>query len=121
MGPRRRQCRLGGRRDDHPYRLSYGQKRRLNLVSVLSYAPRLVLLDEVLIGQDPANAAFLLGLLGEHAAGGGAVVMVNHAPDITRRYAGRLVFFEGGTIAVDAPVGQAFDRLRALGKDAYAG
>ena len=114
-------CGLGDRRDDHPYRLSYGQKRRLNLISVLSYAPRLVLLDEVLIGQDPANAAFLLGLLGEHAARGGAVVMVNHAPDITRRYASRLVFFEGGTIAVDAPVGQAFDRLRALGKDAYAG
>ncbi|HNS50055.1 MAG TPA: ATP-binding cassette domain-containing protein [Anaerolineae bacterium] len=112
---------LGDRRDDHPYRLSYGQKRRLNLISVLSYAPRLILLDEVLIGQDPANAAFLLGLLKEHAAAGGAVVMVNHAPDVTRRYASRLVFFDGGTIAVDAPVDQAFDRLRALGKDAYAG
>ena len=61
-------CGLGDRRDDHPYRLSYGQKRRLNLISVLSYAPRLILLDEVLIGQDPANAAFLLDLLREHVA-----------------------------------------------------
>jgi len=112
-------CGLGDRRGDHPYRLSYGQKRRLNLLSVLSYAPRLILLDEVLIGQDPANAAFLLGLLAEHVAGGGAVIMVNHAPDITRRYASRLLFFHGGRIAIDAPTGQAFDQLRALGKSAY--
>jgi len=112
-------CGLGDRRGEHPYRLSYGQKRRLNLLSVLSYAPRLILLDEMLIGQDPANAAFLLGLLGEYSAGGGAVIMVNHAPDVTHRYASRLLFFNGGTIAVDAPRGQAFDRLRALGKSAY--
>jgi energy-coupling factor transporter ATP-binding protein EcfA2 len=112
-------CGLGDRRDDHPYRLSYGQKRRLNLISVLSYEPRLILLDEVLIGQDPANAAFLLDLLQEHVAGGGAVVMVNHAPTITRRYASRLLFFNSGQIVIDAPTGQAFDRLKSLGREAY--
>ncbi len=51
--------------------------------------------------------------------GGGAVIMVNHAPEVTRRYASRLLFFHGGTIAIDAPTGQAFDQLRALGKSAY--
>jgi energy-coupling factor transport system ATP-binding protein len=113
-------CGLGDRRDDHPYRLSYGQKRRLNLISVLSYKPQLILLDEVLIGQDPANAAFLLELLREHAAGGGAVIMVNHAPRITRRYASRLLFFNSGQIVIDAPTDQAFGQLRAQGRGAYA-
>ncbi len=112
-------CGLGDRRDDHPYRLSYGQKRRLNLVSVLSHAPRLILLDEVLIGQDRDNAAFLLDLLREHVTGGGAVVMVNHAPDITRRYASRVLFFNSGQIIVDAPPEQAFERLRESGREAY--
>ncbi len=112
-------CGLGDRLEEHPYRLSYGQKRRLNLISVLSYAPRLLLVDELLIGQDPANAAFLLDLLREHVDGGGAVIMVNHAPEITRRYASRLLFFNQGRILVDAPTGQAFAQLQALGKDAY--
>jgi energy-coupling factor transporter ATP-binding protein EcfA2 len=85
----------------------------------LSYAPRLILLDEVLIGQDPANAGFLLDLLQEHVARGGAVIMVNHAPEVTRRYASRLLFFNDGRIAIDAPNGQAYDRLQALGKSAY--
>ncbi|MFN2241087.1 MAG: ABC transporter ATP-binding protein [Anaerolineae bacterium] len=112
-------CGLGDRLDDHPYRLSYGQKRRLNLVSVLSYRPRLILLDELLIGQDSAHATFLLDLLWEHVLEGGTVLMVNHAPRITRRYASRLVFFNSGQIVVDAPTGSAIAQLRALGKDAY--
>jgi energy-coupling factor transporter ATP-binding protein EcfA2 len=112
-------CGLAERHDDHPYRLSYGEKRRLNLISVLGYAPRLILLDEVLIGQDPANAAFLLGLLREQVAGGGAVVMVNHAPGVTRRYADRLLFFENGRILVDAPAGEGLGRLEQMGRDAY--
>jgi len=112
-------CGLGDRLKDHPYRLSYGQKRRLNLVSVLSYKPEIILLDEVLIGQDPANAAFLLDLLREHASGGGAVIMVNHAPEISRRYANRLLFLDNGRILVDAPAEEARAQLLAMGKDAY--
>ncbi len=110
---------LGERLDDHPYRLSYGQKRRLNLISVLAYTPGLILLDEVLIGQDPENAAFLLELLRKRAAAGDAVIMVNHAPRVTRSYASRLVFFNEGKVTVDAPPGVAFAQLEALGMEVF--
>ena len=112
-------CGLQGREQDHPYRLSYGEKRRLNLISVLAYAPRLILLDEVLIGQDARNAAFLLELLREQVERGSTVVMVNHNPDVTRRYADRLIFFNTGKVIVDAPIEQAFRRLDALDQRAY--
>jgi energy-coupling factor transporter ATP-binding protein EcfA2 len=114
-----RQCGLEGRTQDHPYRLSYGQKRRLNLISVLIYRPALVLLDELLIGQDAENAAFLMSLLCEHIAAGGTVILVNHSPEATWCYASRLLFFENGQLAVDAPVQEAFQQLDALGKRAY--
>ena len=110
---------LGDRREDHPYRLSYGEKRRLNLISVLGYAPRLLLVDEILIGQDAGNAAFLLELLREQAEKGNAVILVNHAPEITRRYASRLLFFEGGQVVVDAPTDEGLRRLDSLGHSAY--
>jgi energy-coupling factor transporter ATP-binding protein EcfA2 len=112
-------CGLSHRRDDPPYRLSYGEKRRLNLISVLAYAPRLVLLDEVLIGQDAANAAFVLELLRERVEQGGAAIMVNHHPPITRRYAGRLIFFDRGRVVVDAPTEEGFRLLAAQGRQAY--
>jgi energy-coupling factor transporter ATP-binding protein EcfA2 len=112
-------CGIETRRDDHPYRLSYGQKRRLNLVSILGHSPRLILLDEVLIGQDAANAAFVLDLLSQHVDEGSTVIMVNHAPAITRRYASRVIFFQDGQIVVDAPTGAAFAQLETMGRTAY--
>jgi energy-coupling factor transporter ATP-binding protein EcfA2 len=112
-------CGLNDRIQDHPYRLSYGEKRRLNLVSVLAHAPRLILLDEVLIGQDAGNATFLLELLREQVARGSTVIMANHDPQVTSRYASRLIFFNGGCAIVDAPVCEAFQQLRSLGYGAY--
>ena len=52
-------------------------------------------------------------------AAGGAVVMVHHAPEITRRYTSRLLFFNAGQMVVDAPTHQAFEQLQGLGRDAY--
>ncbi|MBN1138102.1 MAG: ATP-binding cassette domain-containing protein, partial [Anaerolineae bacterium] len=112
-------CGLGDRRDDHPYRLSYGEKRRLNLISVLAHRPKIVLLDELLIGQDAANAAFLLDLLRERVAQGDMVIMVNHAPEVTRSYASRLIFLDGGRVVVDAPPELAFEQLVEIGREAY--
>jgi energy-coupling factor transporter ATP-binding protein EcfA2 len=112
-------CGLGDRHEDHPYRLSYGEKRRLNLVSVLSYSPRILLLDEMLIGQDMAHARFLLDLLQEQVRQGCTVMMVNHNPEVTARYASRLVFMEKGLVLVDAPVGEGLRALGSLGKRAY--
>ncbi|HOA24920.1 MAG: ATP-binding cassette domain-containing protein [Aggregatilineales bacterium] len=113
-------CGLAGRLDDHPYRLSYGQKRRLNLISVLAYRPKLLLLDEILIGQDATNATFLMALLYDHIQGGGAVIMVNHNPEIAARYASRLVFLREGRVLTDGPVAQGFDRLVKQGLGVYA-
>jgi len=112
-------CGLGDRRQDHPYRLSYGEKRRLNLISVLAYAPRLILLDELLIGQDIGNATFLLELLREQVEQGNTVIMVNHHPEVTRRYASRLIFFNDGRTIVDAPTEEGFQQLAALGREVY--
>ena len=112
-------CGLEDRRQDHPYRLSYGEKRRLNLISVLTYVPRLILLDEMLIGQDAENAAFLLELLRERVEQGSTVIMVNHNPEVTDRYASRLIFLKSGRAVVDAPTAEGFQRLAALGRCAY--
>ena len=54
---------LAGRRQDHPYRLSWGEKRRLNVVSAILHRPRLLLLDEPFAGQDWENLGVLLGAI----------------------------------------------------------
>lgn len=114
-----RGCGLERYRDTHPYRLSYGEKRRLNLASILSYEPRVILLDEILIGQDTENAALLMNLLREQTARGSTVVNVTHDPETTFRYSDRIVFLKDGRILLDAPTGEASDRLATLGLADY--
>jgi len=114
-----REMGLEHRAGDHPHRLSHGQKRRLNLAAALAHDPRLVLLDEVLIGQDPDNAARLMGLVRRQLARGAAAVMVAHDPEVVRAHAHRLVFLDGGRVVVDAPVAEALARLVGEGHDAF--
>jgi energy-coupling factor transport system ATP-binding protein len=108
-------CGLGRYLDIHPHRLSYGEKRRLNLASILSYNPTLILLDEILIGQDMENATLIMDLLKERAARGGTVINVTHDPETTCLYSDRVLFLQGGRVLVDAPTEEAFAQLAALG------
>ena len=63
-------------RDQLPFALSLGEKKRLALVSLLAYSPPVLALDEPLVGQDPHRSDLLLGALEEHRARGGVTLMV---------------------------------------------
>ena len=115
---------LAARRGDHPYRLSWGQKRRLNLISVLLHRPRLLLLDEPFAGQDWENARFLLRAIGDIVSGSptrprGACLIVTHDPRVVRHGCTRVVFLSRGRVELDAPVPDAFELLRSAGHAAY--
>ena len=110
---------LGRRIDTHPQRLSYGQKRRLNLGAVILHNPRLLLLDEILIGQDMHNAHKWMKMLKSYTADGHAVLLVNHHAALTQAYCDRVIFLEAGKKVVDAPVSTAFTELESLGFYAF--
>jgi ABC-type branched-subunit amino acid transport system ATPase component len=60
-------------------RLSYGNRRRVEIGRSLMSAPRLLLLDEPSAGLDPSAAAHLFGLVGRlHRDLGLTVVLVEH-------------------------------------------
>ena len=75
-------CNLGQYMERHPYGLSYGEKRRLNLASIFIYEPRLLLMDEPFIGQDLNNLNQLMSLTDDFTGKGGGVLMVLHEPEI---------------------------------------
>lgn len=104
---------------EHPFKLSYGQKRRLNLICALNYQPALILLDEILIGQDQKNAALLLATLKAYTHNGGAVILANHHPDLTQSTITRVIHLEDGHICVDANPHTAYAALRQQGKTCY--
>jgi energy-coupling factor transport system ATP-binding protein len=77
----------------NPFRLSYGEKRRLNIVSVLSYRPDIILLDEPFIGQDYENVQRIMDLLK-----GITCIIVLHDPFIAQAFCNRVLEMKGGSL-----------------------
>jgi energy-coupling factor transporter ATP-binding protein EcfA2 len=123
VGPQaERLLRRGGlwpRRADSPWTLSYGQKRRLNLAASTSHDPDLLLADEILIGQDPANAQRLMRHLRTLADQGSAVIVSLHNLAIAEQYADRAVLLEGGQLALDASIDALRPFLLSTGREGY--
>jgi energy-coupling factor transport system ATP-binding protein len=99
----------------HPFLLSYGQKGRLNLASVLAYKPRILLLDEVFIGQDLANVHFILKTIrkyvNEQKAG---AIIVNHLANPVMDYADRLIYLEKGKKILDVEAKNTYKTLKGV-------
>lgn len=68
-------------REELPVRsLSAGQKRRVGMARLLSRAATLWVLDEPFTALDTAAVDMLAGVLSEHVAEGGMVVLTSHQP-----------------------------------------
>jgi energy-coupling factor transport system ATP-binding protein len=82
--------------DVHPFRLSLGQKRRLNVASVQVTAPRLLMLDEPFIGQDLGSIQALNTRLQRARREGTAVLLVSHDLEVLSEMVDRAVVLDGG-------------------------
>jgi len=114
---------LADRRDQHPFLLSLGQKRRLSVASAIVKEQRILLLDEPTFGQDARNTFALLEKLEEWRARGTAIVMVTHDPDIVRRFATRVWEVEAGELRAERSPQEWADAVEAAlsGADSQAG
>jgi energy-coupling factor transport system ATP-binding protein len=74
------QLNLCDRAERHPQSLSQGQKRRLALGAVLARQPKICLLDEIMVGQDPNSLALMLNVLRNFTLQGGGLILTSHVP-----------------------------------------
>lgn len=69
---------LGGREDDAPSTLSYGQRRLLEVARALATGPKILMLDEPCAGLSHGEADQLAALVRQMANGGMAVIVIEH-------------------------------------------
>jgi energy-coupling factor transport system ATP-binding protein len=103
----------------HPLGLSFGEKRRLNICSVLPHQPQLLLLDEPFVGQDFFNVETMMGELQALKKDSKTILMVSHDIDMVYRHCDRVVLFLEGRIAVDDIPAVARDKIAVLGMKEY--
>jgi energy-coupling factor transport system ATP-binding protein len=110
---------LEGLSQRNPFSLSHGQKRRLNVSSVLAHRPELLFLDEPFIGQDLEGREFIVDEIVHCASRGGAVVVVTHDVSFAQEHCSRLVFMEDGAILLDGSPCPVMAQLNTIGKPEY--
>lgn len=110
---------LGAFRERNPFSLSHGQKRRLNVTSILAHSPEILLLDEPFVGQDRLGREFIIKTLHGHASKGGAAIIVTHDMDCARNLCTRVLFLEGSSLLLDGSPSDIMKQLATLGYEDY--
>jgi ABC-2 type transport system ATP-binding protein len=79
---------------------SKGMRQKVALAGALVHAPRLIILDEPFTGLDAGSARQVKGVLRDHVAAGGTVIMTTHILEVAERMADRIgVIARGRLIA----------------------
>lgn len=81
--------------------LSFGQKKRVTIASILVLKPEMIILDEPTAGQDYRHYTEIMEFLRGLNEQGITVVMITHDMHLMLEYAGRAVVFSGGRVIAD--------------------
>jgi cobalt/nickel transport system ATP-binding protein len=93
---------LTGLADRPPFHLSFGQRRRAAVATVLAMEPEILVLDEPSSNLDPASRRELAEVLESLDV---TVLMVTHDLPYAMQLCPRSVILSGGVIAADGPTG----------------
>ena len=94
--------------------LSMGNKQKVAITAALLHEPKLLVLDEPLIGLDARSSKILKELITFHAKKGGAVIFSTHIMEVAEKLCTRVGIINKGKIVGEGTV----DELRKLVKSA---
>jgi energy-coupling factor transport system ATP-binding protein len=81
--------------------LSYGQKKRVTIASILVLAPKILILDEPTAGQDFRHYTEIMEFLVEINKLGVTVIMITHDMHLMLEYTPRAIVLSGGKKIAD--------------------
>ena len=81
--------------------LSYGQKKRVTIASILVLKPEMILLDEPTAGQDLKHYTEIMDFLSELNRQGVTVVLITHDMHLMLEYTPRAIVFNAGHVIAD--------------------
>jgi branched-chain amino acid transport system ATP-binding protein len=106
-------------RNDPAAGLSGGQKRLLEFARIAAAQPRLIILDEPMGGVNPVLGARIGDAIGEFAAEGRTVVVVEHNLPFIEKTCDQVVVMDLGEVIAQGPFSSLRDNPRVV--EAYLG
>lgn len=104
-------------KDQSPFELSGGQKRRVAIAGVLAMKPRVLVLDEPTAGLDPHGRDEILEQIENlYKKGEITIVLVSHSMEDIAKLAKRVIVFSNGEIKFDGETREVFKHSQELEK-----
>jgi energy-coupling factor transporter ATP-binding protein EcfA2 len=101
--------------EQHPLKLSQGERKRLAAGTVLALRPDGMILDEPTTGQDHRRLTHLLRLMDTvNRESSTAIVMITHDMDVVSSYATRVIGLSSGAVDFDGSPAQLFADAAAM-------
>ncbi len=98
-----------------PFRLSFGDRRKLAVAATVALDPQVLILDEPTTAQDHRGRYQLAEIARRfRQEKGRAVIMITHDMELVARYAERLVVMWNGQILLDGPTAHVFTQTELL-------
>lgn len=78
---------------------SRGNKQKFSILAALLHEPKLLLIDEPIVGLDPESAVVAKNIFTEFAKNGGSVLLVTHTLPVAETISNRIGILKHGKIA----------------------
>lgn len=93
---------------------SHGMKQKLLIIGILIASPKILILDEPMVGLDPKAQHILKELLAEHCAKGNSVFFSTHILEVAEKVCDRVAIINKGEII---EIGSLKEIREKMGKD----
>lgn len=85
---------------------SHGMKQRLATCAALVHKPKILIVDEPMVGLDPHGAKFLKEAFRKYASEGMCILLSTHSLNVAEEVADRLAIIDKGSIITMGTLGQ---------------
>lgn len=89
---------LENKMEASPFSLSFGEKERLAIASVLAMTPEVLILDEPTTGQDRFTNEKIIEIVNELKKNNKTVIIITHDMELVAGSSDRVIVMNGGTI-----------------------
>ncbi len=96
--------------------LSYGQKKRVTIASILALDPEIIILDEPTAGQDFKHYSEIMEFLAKLNSMGITIILITHDMHLIMEYTDRAIVFADGEIVANAEPSEILTNIEVIEK-----
>lgn len=103
-------------KEEYPFKLPFGDRRKLTVAIVVAMKPKIIILDEPTTGQDHKGRYEIMEIAKKLHEKGHTIITVTHDMELVAKYTKRTIVMGVGEVLIDGPTNYVFSHPEILKK-----